>query len=151
MQKVAGGSRLWLCHPTTENSRCQPSSKWISFSNQGRIRQRNERDGLRLLLLCARYTGTLTVRVPVYFAHSNKRRSPTAPYGYLPMGNIYLLYADLYIISRAHFVFYQSAFAFIRGLQAVKIQTISKLTYILAGDQWWSFAFCSRNYAFVAT
>ena len=27
---------------------CQPSSKWVPFSNQGRIRQRKERDGLRL-------------------------------------------------------------------------------------------------------
>ena len=35
-------------HPTTANSLCQPSSKWIPFSNQGRIRQRKERDGLRL-------------------------------------------------------------------------------------------------------
>ena len=31
-----------------KNSLCQPSSKWVSFSNKGKIRQRKERDGLRL-------------------------------------------------------------------------------------------------------
>ena len=31
-----------------ENSFFQSSSKWSLFSNQGRIRQRKERDGLRL-------------------------------------------------------------------------------------------------------
>ena len=28
---------------------CQPSSKWVPFSNQGRIRKLKERDGLPLL------------------------------------------------------------------------------------------------------
>ena len=31
-----------------ENSHCQPSSKWVPFSNSGRLRQRKERGGLRL-------------------------------------------------------------------------------------------------------
>ena len=31
-----------------ENFLCQPSSKWVTFSNQGKIRQRKERDGLCL-------------------------------------------------------------------------------------------------------
>ena len=31
-----------------ENSPCQSSSKWIPYSNKGRIRQRKDRDGLRL-------------------------------------------------------------------------------------------------------
>ena len=30
------------------NSRCQPSTKWLPFSNCGKIRQRKERAGLRL-------------------------------------------------------------------------------------------------------
>ena len=29
-------------------TRCQPSSKWVPFSDQGRIRQRKERDWLHL-------------------------------------------------------------------------------------------------------
>ena len=31
-----------------ENSDCQPSSKWVSFLNQGGISQRREKDGLCL-------------------------------------------------------------------------------------------------------
>ena len=31
-----------------ENFLCQPSSKWVTFSNQRKIRQRKERDGPRL-------------------------------------------------------------------------------------------------------
>ena len=38
-----------LRHATTvEKSHCQPSSKYVPFSNWGRMRQRKERDGLRL-------------------------------------------------------------------------------------------------------
>ena len=36
-----------LCYPTTRKL-CQPSSKWVTFSNQGKIRQRKEQDRLRL-------------------------------------------------------------------------------------------------------
>ena len=43
---------------------CHPSSKWVPFSNKGRIRQRKERDGLRLHQLCPRYSGTLTSTAP---------------------------------------------------------------------------------------
>ena len=41
-------SRLGLAIRRLENSVCQPSIKWVSFSNHGRTRQRKERDGLRL-------------------------------------------------------------------------------------------------------
>ena len=37
-----------LCYPTTGIFLCQPSSKWVTFSNQEKIRQRKKRDGLRL-------------------------------------------------------------------------------------------------------
>ena len=33
-----------LRHATT-GKLCQPSSKWVSFSNKGRTRQRKEKDG----------------------------------------------------------------------------------------------------------
>ena len=46
---------------------CQPSRKWVPFSNQGRIRQRKERDGLRL-----------SSAVPKLQWDSN----PHCPYGY---------------------------------------------------------------------
>ena len=36
-----------LRHATTGDALRQPSSKLVHFSNQGRIRQRKERDGLR--------------------------------------------------------------------------------------------------------
>ena len=42
---------------------CQPSRKWVPFSNLGRIRQQKERDGLCLSSfhqLCPRYSRTLT-------------------------------------------------------------------------------------------
>ena len=32
----------------TNGKLCQPNSKWVSFSNQGKIMQGKERDGLRL-------------------------------------------------------------------------------------------------------
>ena len=41
-------SRLGFAMRRLKNSLCQPSSKWVPFSNQGRIRQRKERDGLCL-------------------------------------------------------------------------------------------------------
>ena len=55
--RMVRATRLWckkrrrfepgLRHPTTRKL-CQHSSKWVSVSNQGKIRQRKERDGLRL-------------------------------------------------------------------------------------------------------
>ena len=39
----------WLCHATT-GKLCQPSSKRLTFSNEGKIRERKERDGLRFSL-----------------------------------------------------------------------------------------------------
>ena len=49
VQKVAVKHefKAGLRHATTRKL-CQPSSKWVPFSNQGRIKQRWERDGLRL-------------------------------------------------------------------------------------------------------
>ena len=41
-------SRLGCAMRRLENSLCQPSRKWVPFLNKGRIRQRKERDGLRL-------------------------------------------------------------------------------------------------------
>ena len=41
-------SRLGFAIRLLENFLCQPSSKWVPFSKQGKIRQRTERDGLRL-------------------------------------------------------------------------------------------------------
>ena len=46
-RKVAS-SRLGFDMRRLENSLCQPNIKWVPFSNQGRLRQRKERDGLRL-------------------------------------------------------------------------------------------------------
>ena len=43
-----------LRHPILENSICQPSSKWIPFLSQGRIRQPKERDGP--FICCAQNT-----------------------------------------------------------------------------------------------
>ena len=49
MQKVAVKREFetGLRHAMT-GKLCQPSSKWVSFSDKGKIRQRKERDGLRL-------------------------------------------------------------------------------------------------------
>ena len=73
-------SRLGFAMRRLENCLCQPSSNSVPFSNQGRLRQRKERDGLRLSSavskiqwdsnhissafhqLCPRYSGTLTTR-----------------------------------------------------------------------------------------
>ena len=48
-------SRLDFVMRRLENSRCQPSSKWVPFLNLERLKQRKKRDGL-----CLRYSGTLT-------------------------------------------------------------------------------------------
>ena len=51
VQKVAARCEFeaGLRHATTGKlSLCQPSSPWGPFSNEGRISQRKERDGLRL-------------------------------------------------------------------------------------------------------
>ena len=41
-------SRLGFAIRLLENFLCQPSSKWVTFSNQGKIMQRKERDVLCL-------------------------------------------------------------------------------------------------------
>ena len=68
-------SKLGFAMKRLENSLCQPSSKWILFSNKGRIRQRKERNGLRL-----------SFAVPKIQWDSN----PHCPYDYQAMGHIYL-------------------------------------------------------------
>ena len=73
-------SRLGCAMRRLENSLCQPSRKWVPFSNKGRIRQRKERDGLRL-----------SSAVPKIQWDSN----PHCPYGYKAMGHLYLFYAWL--------------------------------------------------------
>ena len=55
-----------LCHAAT-GKLCQRSSKWVPFLNWGRIRQRKEREGLRL-----------SSAVPKIQWDSN----PHCPYGY---------------------------------------------------------------------
>ena len=57
-------SRLGFAIRLWENFFCQPSSKWVTFANQGKIRQQKERDGLRL-----------SFAVPMIQRNSN----PTAP------------------------------------------------------------------------
>ena len=57
-------SRLGFAVRRLENFLCQPSSEWVPFSNKRRIRQRNEKDGLRVHQLCPRYNGTLTPTAP---------------------------------------------------------------------------------------
>ena len=51
----------------------EPSSEWVPFSNEGRLRQRKERDGLRL-----------SSAVPKIQWDSN----PNCPYGYKAMRNL---------------------------------------------------------------
>ena len=48
-----------------ENSLCQPSSKWIPFLNQGRIRQPRREMGSTFHHLCPRYSRTLTPTAPM--------------------------------------------------------------------------------------
>ena len=67
-------SRLSFAMRRLKNCLYQPNSKWVPFSNKGRIRQRKARDGLRLSSAMPRYSGTLT---------------PTAP---TAIGNLYLYY-----------------------------------------------------------
>ena len=55
-----------LSHAAT-GKLCQPSRKWVPFSNKGRIRQQKERDGL-----------CLSLAVPKIQWDSN----PHCPYGY---------------------------------------------------------------------
>ena len=56
-------SRLGFSMQQLENSLCQPSSEWVPFSNEGRLRQQ-KRGGLCLSQLCQRYSGTLTPHCP---------------------------------------------------------------------------------------
>ena len=62
VQKVAGKFEFetGLRHSMTEklSPLCQPCNKWVPYSNQGMIRQRNERDGHALYYLSPRYSGT---------------------------------------------------------------------------------------------
>ena len=57
-------SRLFR-HPTTGKHPLSPSSKWVPFLNQGRIRQQKERDGLRIFPAVPKISGTLIPIVAV--------------------------------------------------------------------------------------
>ena len=48
VQEVAVKCEFEAVRHVTNEKLCQSSSKWLHFSNKGRIRQRKERDGLRL-------------------------------------------------------------------------------------------------------
>ena len=52
VQKVAVNLlvRDWASPCDDWKTLCQPSSEWVSFSNYGRLRQRKQRNGLRLSL-----------------------------------------------------------------------------------------------------
>ena len=54
-------SRLGFAMRRLENSLCHPSSKWVPFSNKGRIRQPKERYGLRLTAIRLWETFTFTI------------------------------------------------------------------------------------------
>ena len=60
-------SRLDFAMRRLENSLCQPSSEWVPFSNQGRLRQQKERDGLRFTSAVAKIQWD---------------SNPNCPYGY---------------------------------------------------------------------
>ena len=47
-RRKAMSSSLGFTIQRLENSLSQPSSKWVPLSNQGRIRQQKNRDGLHL-------------------------------------------------------------------------------------------------------
>ena len=66
VQKVAVSREFEarLRHAATANSLCQPSRKWVPFSNWGRIRQRKERDGLCLSSAVPKISKTLTPTAP---------------------------------------------------------------------------------------
>ena len=72
-RKVAS-SRLTVAIRRLEKSLCQPSSKWVPSSNQGRIMQWKERDGLRL--------SSAVIKI-------QRVSNPHCPYGYYAMGNLY--------------------------------------------------------------
>ena len=76
VHKVAGGNefKLGFAIRPQENSLCQPSSKWVLVSNQERIRQRKERDGLNLSFALPKIQS-----VNVLYC----------PYGYFAMGDLY--------------------------------------------------------------
>ena len=77
MQKVAVRSCLrgWALPCDDWKGLCQPSSKWVPFSNQGRIRQRKERDVLR-------HSSAVTK------IHWDSK--PHCHYGYWATGNLYI-------------------------------------------------------------
>ena len=53
-------SRLGFAMRRIEHSLCQPSGKWVPFSNWATIRQRKLRDGLRLSLVVPKIWETFT-------------------------------------------------------------------------------------------
>ena len=69
--------RLGFAMQGLENALCQPSSKWVPFYDQRRIRQQKERGGPRL-----------SSAVP----KTQWDSCPHCPYGYSAMGNLYFFF-----------------------------------------------------------
>ena len=63
-------SRLGFAMRRLENSLCNPAVNGYLFANKGRLRQRKERDGLRLSSAVPRYSGTLTPTAPTAIRQS---------------------------------------------------------------------------------
>ena len=59
-------SRLGFAIRLPENFLCQSSSKWVTFFEPGKIRQRKERDGLRLSFAVPRTLIPLPLRLLGY-------------------------------------------------------------------------------------
>ena len=57
-------SRLGCAMRRLENSLCQPSRKWVPFSNKGRISSERRGMGSAFHQLCPRYSGTLAPTAP---------------------------------------------------------------------------------------
>ena len=76
-RRKAVSSRMGFAKRRMEHSPCQPSSEWVSFSKQGRLRQRKGSDFHQL---CPRYSGTPTPTAPTafrlweIFTFTNERR-----------------------------------------------------------------------------
>ena len=60
MVQNAVSSNPGVVQLTTGKLAVHPAANGYLFSNQGNIRQRNERNGLRLSYACLRYSGPLT-------------------------------------------------------------------------------------------
>ena len=66
------GCTIWQL----ENSLCQPRSEWVTFSNQGRVRQQKERDGLCLSSAVHKIRWDLNPTVPTAVSYGKPLPSP---------------------------------------------------------------------------